>query len=124
MALASLPAIPAMAQDASYEAILQSVYSDYMVVKTCHDIYYIDEGNLEMARDAVRAKQDYLSGIQAMDTEAIWGAADMAIGGMLQLFRMGSNQYNRGVENFCSDAFVRVTAPNNGFTPGRMKKDF
>ncbi len=105
-------------------AMLEAIYRDYMVVKTCYDIDYLDDANLELARTAVRAKQHYLSSLQSIDTQSLWEAAAKASAGMLQLFRMGATEFNESMHNFCSDAFVRVTWPSNGYQPGRMKKDF
>lgn len=115
---------PAHAKQTNYAAALQSIYSDYMVVRTCQDMYYLGPETLETARGAVRAKQDYLSAQQAMDVEAIWAAANEATGGMLQLFRMNSTGYNESVGNVCSDAYARLIWPSNGYEPGAVEKDF
>lgn len=119
-----LRGVPANAERTDHAAALQSVYSDYMVVRACQDTYYLGPETLETARSAVRAKQDYLSTRQPMDIEAIWGAANEATSGMLQLFRMNSTAYNESVRNVCSDAYVRLIWPSNGYEPGAVEKDF
>lgn len=119
-----IAASPINAQSTGKALTLEAIYRDYMVVKTCYDIDYLDDANLNLARAAVRAKQDYLSSLQSINTQSVWDAAAKASAGMLQLFRMGATEFNESMHNFCSDAFVRVTWPGNGYQPGRMEKDF
>ncbi len=70
-----IAASPIHAQSTNKASMLEAIYRDYMVVKTCYDIDYLDDANLELARTAVRAKQDYLSSLQSINTQSVWDAA-------------------------------------------------